>query len=51
VAVSTADNTAPAYALFSWDSIGIIDVPSLVAICGEAWLRNPTTVVAAMKAA
>jgi hypothetical protein len=35
----------PGYALFTWDSIGIIDVPSLLAICGEAWLRNPTSVV------
>ena len=34
----------PAYALFTWDTIGVIDVPSLLAICGEAWLRNPTTV-------
>lgn len=39
-------NTTPAYALFTWDSIGIIDVPSLLAICGEAWLRNPTTIMA-----
>lgn len=35
----------PGYALFTWSSIGIIDVPSLLAICGEAWLRNPTTVI------
>jgi hypothetical protein len=40
----------PAYALFTWDSIGIIDVPSLVAICSEAWLRKPTTVIAAQGA-
>jgi hypothetical protein len=33
------------YALFTWDSIGIIDVPSMIAITGEAWLRNPTTVI------
>ena len=39
------DGTAPAYAMFTWDSIGIIDVPSLNAICGEAWLRSPTTIV------
>jgi hypothetical protein len=32
------------YALFTWDSIGIIDTPSLLAITQEAWLRNPTTV-------
>jgi hypothetical protein len=36
----------PAYAMFTWCSIGIIDVPSLLAICGEAWLRTPTTIVA-----
>ena len=35
----------PAYALFTWDSIGIIDIPSMLAICGEAWLRSPVTVV------
>ena len=35
----------PAYAIFTWSSIGIIDVPSLLAITGEAWLRNPTSVV------
>lgn len=31
------------YALFTWSSIGIIDYPSLLAITGEAWLRNPTS--------
>jgi hypothetical protein len=34
----------PGYALFTWDSIGIIDTPSMIAITQEAWLRNPTTV-------
>jgi Ricin-type beta-trefoil lectin domain-like len=33
-----------AYALFTWDSIGIIDQPSLLAITHEAWIRTPTTV-------
>jgi hypothetical protein len=32
-----------AYALFTWNSIGIIDSASMIAITGEAWLRNPTT--------
>jgi hypothetical protein len=41
------DGTQPAYALFTWDSVGIIDVPSMLAITWEAWLRNPTTVLAA----
>jgi hypothetical protein len=34
----------PGYAMFTWNSIGIIDVPSMVNITHEAWLRNPTTV-------
>ena len=34
-----------AYAMFTWDSIGIIDMPSMLAITGEAWLRTPTTIV------
>lgn len=37
------DGTQPGYALFTWDSIGIIDIPSLLAICGEAWLRSPVS--------
>lgn len=41
--------TAPAYALFTWNSIGIIDEPSLEAITHEAWLRQPTTVTVAAK--
>ena len=40
------DGTKPGYALFTWDSIGIIDFPSLLAITHEAWLRTPTTIVA-----
>jgi hypothetical protein len=35
----------PGYAMFTWDSIGIIDTPSLLAITHEAWLRTPTTVI------
>lgn len=37
------DGTQSAYAMFTWDSIGIIDRPSLLAITFEAWLRRPTT--------
>ena len=40
------DGTQPGYALFTWSSVGIIDAPSLANIIGEAWVRNPTTVVA-----
>ena len=39
------DGTKPGYAMFTWDSIGIIDVPSMIAITHEAWLRQPTTVM------
>ena len=39
------DGTQPGYAMFTWDSIGIIDVPSMIAITQEAWLRQPTTVI------
>lgn len=40
-----SDGDTPAYGLFTWDSIGIIDIPSLLAICGEAWVRTPTTII------
>lgn len=48
---SGVDGTQPGYGLFTWKSIGVIDVPSMVAITGEAWLRNPTTIIAAQKKA
>ena len=42
---SSVDMSTELYAMFTWNSIGFIDFASLQAICGEAWLRNPTTVV------
>jgi hypothetical protein len=33
------------YAMFIWGSIGIVDRQSLMNITGEAWVRNPTTIV------
>lgn len=39
------DGATPGYGLFTWDSIGIIDDPSMVAITEEAWLRNPVTII------
>jgi hypothetical protein len=33
------------YAMFTWGSIGIVDRQSLLNISGEAWVRNPTTIV------
>jgi hypothetical protein len=38
------DGTQPGYAMFTWNSIGIIDVPSMTAVTHEAWIRQPTTV-------
>jgi hypothetical protein len=37
--------TGLCYAMFTWDSIGIVDQQSLMNITGEAWVRNPTTIV------
>ena len=36
--------TTRGYLLFTWSTIGFIDRNSMLAITGEAWLRNPTTV-------
>lgn len=33
------------YATFTWESIGIVDWQSLMNITGEAWVRNPTTII------
>ncbi len=38
---SGVDGTQPGYALFTWNSIGIIDVPSMTAVTHEAWIRSP----------
>jgi hypothetical protein len=37
--------TGLCYAMFIWGSIGIVDHQSLMNITGEAWVRNPTTIV------
>jgi hypothetical protein len=41
------DGNLSGYALFTWNTIGIIDHASMVAITHEAWLRRPTTVTKA----
>jgi hypothetical protein len=46
---ASASGDAPMYALFTWNTIGLIDPASMVAITGEAWLRNPTTVIQSRK--
>ena len=40
---SGIDPTQFGYLLFTWKSIGFITQSALNAICGEAWLRVPTT--------
>ncbi len=40
---SNLNGAEPGYALFTWSTIGIIDIPSMLNITEEAWLRNPTT--------
>lgn len=37
--------TGLCYAMFTWGSIGIVDRQSLMNITGEAWIRNPPTIV------
>ena len=32
------------YLLFTWSTIGFVDFAWITGACGEAWLRNPTTV-------
>jgi hypothetical protein len=44
---SRIDGQARSYVMFTWSTLGIIDEPSLQAICGEAWLRSPTTIMTA----
>ncbi len=38
------DGTRPGYAAFTWATVGILDVPSMNAITGEAWSRTPPTI-------
>jgi len=39
----SVDPVTRCYLLFTWGTIGIIERTSVIAICGEAWLRTPTT--------
>jgi len=46
VGVSVPSNVDPntrCYLLFTWNTIGIVDRASMMAITAEAWLRTPTT--------
>jgi hypothetical protein len=33
------------YAMFTWNSIGIIDQQSMLHMTHEAWIRNPVTII------
>jgi hypothetical protein len=37
--------TGLCYAMFTWNSIGIIDQQSMLHITYEAWIRNPVTII------
>ena len=37
--------TGLCYAMFTWNSIGIIDQQSMLNMTHEAWIRNPVTVI------
>jgi hypothetical protein len=37
--------TGPCYAMFTWNSIGIIDQQSMLNMTYEAWIRTPVTIV------
>lgn len=41
---ANVDGTALGYLLFTWNTIGIVDHPSMRNITSEAWIRNPTTI-------
>ncbi len=41
----TLASTNPGIAVFTWNTIGVLDVPSFIAITGEAWARHPTTII------
>ena len=38
------DPATPCVLMFTWATIGILTHAALMAICGEAWLRSPTTI-------
>lgn len=40
---SGQDPSEPSYGMYTWGTQGIVSRSSLIAICGEAWLRTPTS--------
>ena len=46
VTVPNGMPTGLCYAMFTWNSIGIIDQQSMLNMTYEAWIRNPVTIIA-----
>jgi len=42
---SGVDGGKAGYGLFTWNTVGILDVASMLAITGEAWSRTPNTII------
>ncbi len=42
---STLPPTTPGYLLFTWNTIGFVDHKWIMSTVGEAWVRNPTTII------
>ncbi len=42
---SGVDGTKPGYAAFTWNTVGILDIVSMVNITGEAWSRTPASTI------
>jgi len=51
VSVPAGMPTGVCYAMYTWDSVGIVDEKSLQNMTYEAWVRNPVTVIAKPSAA
>lgn len=42
---STIQPSQPGYLAYTWDTLGFVDHAWIMSTCGEAWVRNPTTVI------
>jgi hypothetical protein len=42
---SSLPGTTEGFLLYTWSTVGFVDHARIMAMCGEAWVRNPTTVI------
>lgn len=42
---ATISATTQGYALYTWNTIGFVETSSCVGMMGEAWIRNPSTII------